>query len=402
MPKGLLLLCLVLGVSHISGCATSTASNHQEVALDEKTKKQVPLELYVEDDIKRGIYEPTTGIYTGAYVEKDANVAGDLLAYEKIVGQTQIFKVFEYNLKESLPSQEILKCIAQKKVPYIKIVLRSDCDLTPLYHLIFDLKGSYNVPVFIELYPLTSQSYTPLQYKKTYQRAYEIIHKYVKQAVIVWSTDETRVLDMPVYYPGDKYVDWVGINIYIPRYKKGERYIYQGTQNLDFWYKNFQHTKPMLISSLAISHFSRVDHVYTISETQEQLDLFYNQVLTSYPRLRGILYMDIDMQEVSKKGQEDYRLTSQPGLIETMKLLSAPLECLDHLDFEAKDEEKCYMKYSIIGTYFEDELYISEEYITSCFPKVPLRKISTKQDLSGEIYYAYNELSEYCTCYYKT
>lgn len=401
-PKRVLLIGLACMLLLLSACSKRVLYNEQTVGLEAHAQRQVPLELYVEEEIKLGEYEPISGVYTGAYVEKDENIMGDLLAYEKILGQIQTFKVFEYNLDKELPKQELLRCMAQKKTPYIKIVLDSNYDLTPLYRLVYDLKSAYSMPVFIELYPLTTKSYTPTEYKKIYQRAYEIVHKYVKNAIVVWSTDEIRVSDMPLYYPGDKYIDWAGINIYIPRYKQGERYSYEGIEQLDFWYKNFQHHKPMLISSLAISHFSRVDHVYTIQETQDQLTLFYKEVLESYPRLRGILYMDVDMNVISKTNKEDYRLTTQPALINTMKALTLPLASQNTLQTAQKDKVSCYMKYSIIGSYFEDKLYISEDYIGICFPRVNLKKVAKKQDLHGEVYYALEELSKYTSCYYKS
>ena len=250
-PRRILLLGLVVVLALLSACSKSIFYDEQTVGLEAYAQRQVPIELYVQEDIKLGEYEPADGIYTGAYVQKDENIVGDLLSYEKIIGQVQTFKVFEYNSEESIPEQELLRCMAQKKVPYIKIVLDNNYDLTPLYHLVYDLKSAYSMPVFIELYPLTTKNYVPSEYKETYQRAYEIVHKHVKNAVVVWSTDETRVSDMPLYYPGDKYIDWAGINIYIPRYKQGERYNYEGTGQLDFWYKNFQHNKPMMISALA-------------------------------------------------------------------------------------------------------------------------------------------------------
>ncbi len=401
-PRKLLLMGLVALIAMLSACSKSLFYDEQTVGLEAYAQRQVPIELYVQEDIKLGEYEPLEGIYTGAYVQQDENIIGDLLAYEKMIGQTQTFKVYEYNLEENLPAQELLRCMAQKKVPYIKIVLESSYNLAPLYHLIYDLKSAYNMPVFIELYPLTTKHYAPSEYKKIYQKAYEILHKHLKNVVVVWSTDESRTSDMPLYYPGDKYIDWAGINIYIPRYKQGERYHYEGTKQLDFWYKNFQHNKPMLISALAISHFSRVDHTYTIQETQEQLTLFYKDILDSYPRLRGILYMDVDMNKVSQFNKEDYRLTSQPALSHTMKELSLPLNCLSLLQTTTKDKTPCYMKYSIVGTYFEDQLYISEEYVSTCFSNINLKKITKKQDLQGEIFYNLEELSQYAPCYFKS
>ena len=398
--KKLLLIGNLIGIVCLVGCSERVFFENQTVVVQEEAGREYPIELYVLEEIQSGKYEPEVGIYTGAYVQKDDNIQGDILAYESLIGQEQTFKVFTYEPDKGISKQDILRCIAQKKTPYIKILLGSDYDLTPLYQFIFDIRESYHTPIFIELYPLTEKAYSISMYKETYQRAYEILHKYLTDIVVVWSTDETRVVDMALYYPGNSYVDWAGINVYIPRYKSGERYIYEGTNSLDYWYKTFQAKKPMLVSALAISHFSRVDHTYTIEETKDQLSLFYDDILEIYPRLKGIIYMDVDMADISKKGQEDYRLTDQPILLETMRSLSLPLNINSTLQEQNKNSI-CYMKYSIMGTLFEEELYIPQEYMASCFKNVPLRKIRHVEDLTGEVFYSYEDIQKYCATYYK-
>ncbi|MBE6022361.1 MAG: hypothetical protein E7231_03890 [Cellulosilyticum sp.] len=399
--KWIMVSILLLTTIIIVGCSKRLFFEEDEaVIIDEISMKELPIELYVLEEVNSGKYEPQQGIYTGAYVQKDNTLQGDLSSYEKLVGQEQTFKVFTYQNQEGISKQDILKCIAQKKTPYIKLMLGTDYDLTSLYQLIFDLKLSYHTPVFIELYPLTEKNYKVSEYKETYQRAYEILHKYLSDIVVVWSTDETRVSDMALYYPGSGYVDWVGINIYIPRYKDGTAYVYEGTRQLDYWYKSFQEKKPMLISGLAISHYSKVDHAYTLYEAKSKLNLFYNEVIHSYPRLRGIIYMDIDMAQVSQIGKEDYRITSESELCETFKQLSLPLKIQSTLENEMK-KSFCYMKYSIKAALLDGKLYIPQEYMASCFKRVPLKKVQHIEDLAGQVYYDYNEIKEYCTTYYK-
>lgn len=399
LKKILLIGSLIISIGG-AGCSQKVFFENEEVIRKESSGREFPMELYVEEDVKPGQYEPETGIYTGAYVQKDNNIKGDLLAYERLTGQKQTFKVFTYNPQEGISKQDILRCIAQKKVPYVKLLLGSSYDLTPLYQFIFDIRDNYHTPIFIELYPLTEKDYSINEYKETYQRAYEILHKYLTDIVIVWSTDETRVMDMAVYYPGNSYVDWAGINVYIPRYKGQDRYVYDGLNSLDYWYKSFQDKKPMLISALAVSHFSKIDHTYSIQETEDHLTLFYQKILGEYPRLKGIIYMDVDMSQISSKGKEDYCLTGQPALLETMKNLSTPLNINVTLQNEVTDAA-CYMKYSVMGTYFQDELYIAQEYMYSCFKNLPLKKIEHVEDLTGELYYSYADIQKYCKTYYK-
>lgn len=396
-----MVLVLIIGIMSLSGCSKEIGYDVQTAALEELSKMNTQIELYIEEPFTFGKYEVENGFYTGAYVASDEQISGELSNYEQVMGQTQTFKVFQYHMEEGLSSQDILKCIAQKKVPYIKILLDENYDLTEVYRLIYDLKSTHTLPVFIELYPLTARSYTSSQYKEAYQRAYELIHKHLKDVVIVWSVDDDRVNEVPIYFPGDEFIDWAGLNIYIPRYKQNEPYKYEGYSSIDFWYKNFQHKKPMLISSLAISHFSRVDHTYTIQDAQSKLEFFYKDLIELYPRLKGIIYIDVDMATVDKNGKEDYRLTSQNSLTDKMSELFAELNCVPYISEPTRPSGNIYMKYTVTGTMFDEDLYLSEEYVKKLFGGVPLNKIAYKQDLSGINYYLLEDIQKFVTCYYK-
>ncbi|MDF2613577.1 MAG: hypothetical protein K0S71_1363 [Clostridia bacterium] len=399
---GIIFLMLSVFMASSAGCSQRIEPNNEPVILTEASKKDCNIELYIKQDIKLGKYEPPKGVYLGAYVDRNSDIHADITAFEEIVGQPQTFKVFQYTMGKGLSSQDILKCIAQRKVPYIKILLGNDRDLTPLYRMISDLNSSYSVPIFIELFPLTQNLSQPLAYKEIYQRAYEIIEKYLEHAVIVWSVDDSRLYDMPLYYPGDHLADWVGINLYIPQYKDNVKYSFSNLEGIDFWYKSFQKSKPMMISSLAISHFSRVDHTYSLKDAEYKLNLFYQEMLSIYPRIKGILYIDVDMGEVVKNGKEDYRITSQKELADYMKHIFKREDFLDELQESDQNEAPIYMKYDITAAQFGEELYLSKKYMNALFRKVPLSKVTMLEDLNGEKYYKLDDVKQYIDIYYKS
>jgi len=395
------LMLLVLLMSFVS-CSQNTVPMNEPVSITEASKKNCDIALYIKQDSKLGKYEPSKGIYLGAYVEKNRDINADITAFEEIVGHPQTFKVFQYTMEKGIKAQDILTCIAQNKVPYIKLLIGKDYDLAPLYRMVSDLKASYSVPVFIELFPLSAHLSQPVAYKEIYQKAYQIIDKYLDHAVIVWSVDDSRLYDMPLYYPGDQYIDWVGINLYIPQYKDNAKYTFNNLEAIDFWYKSFQKSKPMMISALAISHFSRVDHTYALKDAEHKLNLFYSEMSASYPRIKGILYIDVDMGEVFKNGKEDYRITSQKELTDYMKQLFKKGDFLDELQESDLKEAPIYMKYDIVSAQFGEELYLSKKYMNVLLKKVPLSKITMLQDLSGEKFYKLKDIKQYIDLYYNS
>ncbi len=401
ISKGTIFLMLPILAMSFTGCTRKKIDDSKSVSINDRSKKSIPIELYIKQDIKLGQYEPEQGIYLGAYVQKNKNINGDIVAFENILNQPQTFKVFQYTMAEGLASQEILKCMAQKKVPYIKLLLGNDFDLTPLYRMISDIRAPYNVPIFIELFPLTSHVSQPAHYKETFERAYEILHNYLDNVVIVWSADDSRLYDMPLYYPGDHLVDWVGLNIYIPKYRNNVPYQFNYLEDIDFWYKSFQKSKPMMLSALAISHFSTVDHTYTLNDVQNKLDLYYNKMPTLYPRIKSIIYIDVDMAEVIKNGTDDYRMTSQKQLVEYMKHTFKNKIFLDEIEeMQNKKQSTLYMKYRIIAAQFNEEVYLSKKYIDTLFKKVPLSKMTILEDLNGEKFYKLADIKNYYDFYY--
>ena len=163
MKKGILIgiifLCLIL-----SGCTKEETS----VSNIMQTRKEKAITLYIKEDTTLGQYEPRKGVYMGAYVEMDDNIDGDITKFDKIIGSTNLFKVFQYNPKVRLESKDILKCIAKKKIPYIKLYYTSEGDLTAVYRLAMDLKNTYHTAVFIELFPLTDTVDNIQAYQTTY------------------------------------------------------------------------------------------------------------------------------------------------------------------------------------------------------------------------------------------
>lgn len=398
MKKIILIGIIFLGVL-MSGC-TKQDGDTVPVSLTKQDTKDVSLELYVPKDMPLGKYEPREGIYLGAYVNKNLDISGEMKNFEDAVEHKQAFTVFQYSSKTPISKQDVLKCIAQKKIPYIKVLLNKDYDMSPLYQMIRELNNNYPTPVFIELFPVTENVRNPLEYKDAYEKSYQLIKRYMEDAVVVWSMDLERLDEWPIYYPGDYLVDWVGLNIYMPVYKDNKKYTPNIMTDIDFWYKSFQTKKPMMLSSVAISHFSRVDHTYTVEEAKNKLALIYEKITSAYPRIKGIIYIDLDMKQVYKEGKDDYRISVQAQLKDYMKTVLKDKKFLNEANPEVEGSIMQYLKYSISGIEIDNRIYIPKECITEFLPQVPLKKLEGVQDISGQTYYSLEELAHYTQFYY--
>lgn len=212
---------IILGI--ISGCiisASLTASAYRFPEPDwgkllEERKSMInesDLELYTEGDSGTVYYgarlEPAKGVYLGAPPEQSPELMplGSYLTY------------IDHNYGETRPY------IAQY-VNGSNQVIMLGITVTDLNGVNYDnLRETLNnfselgCPVFVRFANEMNCSYLgdePEQYKTAFRTAADMIHEYSDFAV-VWSPVDLGALDRPFeyYYPGDEYVDWVGVSCY--------------------------------------------------------------------------------------------------------------------------------------------------------------------------------------------
>lgn len=369
------------------GCGNKVEPTFQALESIEK-KEKIQVEVYLPTKVEAQYYESTEGIYIGAYSDKNISLGQDIRNYEAAVDKKQAFQVFQYKQSGDLKPLDLLKCIAAKQTPYIKILPDKSEDLTVIYQFIGDINQAYNIPLFVELYPVGETLEDPMSYKAYYQRAYKLIKKYNTDVTMVWSSALERAYDSILYYPGDQYVDWVGLNVYLPKYKANERYQPDYKECIDYWYKTYQEQKPMIISTLAVSHFSRVDHTYTIQDTKNKFAYFYDEMIQDYPRIRGILHADVDMYQVSSRGKDDYRITSQQKLLETIRSYFKQALFLEEVVPSEQEAFILPMVYTLETYKIEDGLYVTEQQLQGLYPPKKLKKAPSFKDAHNQHYYS--------------
>lgn len=390
------LIGIFLMTALLTGCANEVISEPElttEVLMElDATEKLV--DLYIPKQIDYSKLEPKDGVYIGAYVEDNIELDHSMEQFEKVTGQKHALRVMQYSTSSDITSRQMLECLANKQIPYIKVLPTPDYDINPIYHMISDIKTRYSMPVFIELYPVDSSVTDPSRYKEYYGNAYKLIKKHLPQAVVVWSISADEIYDCMTYYPGDHMVDWVGLNVYVPRYQDGERYTLNLAEGLDFWYKNFQTSKPMMLSGVAVSHFSRIDHTYKVEEASETLKYFYDTIPRTYPRIKGMLYIDVDMKEVAASGKEDYRISSQQELTKMYHELLQSDRFLHEVQEDTLISGAEQMKYTVPILEIENEKYIEKGYVRTLFNTVDTRNIPYIDYLDGNRYFSMKNLLE--------
>lgn len=280
--------------------------------------KTTDMNLYIVDDnYKLSMYEPYDGCYLGAYVLNNSALNYDIAEFERVLNKRHSIYIYNLELGNSFPTDWILECIANMKTPLVIIHPKDDMILNETF--LYDTAKSCSqlaVPIFIDFYP-EPQKYNifPDEYRQFYIKARDVFKKYSSNASFVWTANIENVYDSNIYYPGNDYVDWVGLNIYQPIYKNGVKFESDIWSKFDFFYNNYQKLKPIMITQFAVSHYSDVDHTYYIEEAKTKIKDFYTKIRTEYPRVKGINYMDF-------KSNEDYKITDDSSISKLYKTLT--------------------------------------------------------------------------------
>jgi len=244
------------------------------------------------DDFTLGMYETIDSIYLGAFIEDDSLLAGDIGMFERLSGVNHAIFAYRYTLGESFPIRFILQSLARGKTPLIEIhpgeIWHIDYEID--YYQIEELArafGQFDVPMFISFN--ASEAGLDMQMSKDFFIALRKAFAYnVPKAAFVWSVSfesGSRSFD---YYPGDEWVDWVGITAFSNITEDGGHS--DIFERLDNFYFNFHTRKPIMITSLGISNFSTVDHSYRIAEASAVIEYIYERIAVNYPRVKAIIY----------------------------------------------------------------------------------------------------------------
>ncbi|OON93709.1 MAG: hypothetical protein ATN31_05355 [Candidatus Epulonipiscioides saccharophilum] len=350
--------------------------------------KETEVTLILDSDFALGKYEPYEGVYLGAYMgNQDISEQDFINSLETDLA----FKVFHYTKPNSITPTEILKCIANKQTPYFKFLFSEK--ISDFYYLIGDMKRMFNIPIFLELYPLSGKEITdPQKYKDSYIETYNIIKEHIPNTVFVYSVDYNNIEDALIFYPGDEYVDWIGLNLYMPKYENNIQIDYNRLKTqLDVWYKSFQEKKPLMFSGLAISHYSSVDLTYTIAETMENLNFFYADMLKEYPRIKAILYTDVDNRDYGK--EDDFRISINEDLTKLAKKLWNEDIFLHQLSDNTAEDQSSKIAYTVPAYIYNDIYYVQDIYVKNIIDSEILNTIEVFKDIEGNIYYPLEYLS---------
>lgn len=222
--------CFICAAMILFGCTNVLGFTFPEPdwrkLLNEKKSmvNEVDFELYAEGNPSSAPYygarlEPRSGTYLGMVTENANNFLplGSYLTYVEGTTQNDLY----YPANEMIESGNSVVMVGWNFSDMYNVDYNAAKS-------ILDTLASYNKPMFIRIaceMNVSEIGNDPNKYLEVYRTLANLVHEYPNFAA-VWSPNDLGGLDrdFSYYYPGDEFVDWVGVSCYSIKY-------FQGNQN---------------------------------------------------------------------------------------------------------------------------------------------------------------------------
>lgn len=217
----------------------------------------------------------------------------------------------------------------------LKLVMQADAD-EYLKGLMEYLK-SLDTPVLLRIggeMNVWQDLANPDLFKQAYKKIGDMARQTAPNVALVFSPNDISNwnVDIASYYPGDNYVDWVGVSLYTNKFRS----VQAGTVGKDhdeMYYGNglyanpitklkdivnrYGNKKPIMITECGIGSGTTGNGVDLNAFAKGRIKTLYTYVNMVYPQVKAIVYFDVNLGGVNKYSLSDNTQTMEQYLTST-------------------------------------------------------------------------------------
>lgn len=278
------------------------------------------------------LYEPKEGCYLGAYIDladeltrKYTDMNGRVRKlpseFESIVAKKHSIYFFYLGYGQRVPMDWLRLLTIEGKFVHIALEPNAGLDQVQddafLQGLADDLRNS-RARVFLRFAsemngPWVRYSGDPKKYVEKWQLVTRIMRERAPNVAMVWCPYATPVGTIPAYYPGDEWVDWVGVNFYSVTYfnqnRKTPAFHVKPGDFLQYIYQNYSAKKPIMICEYGTTHFSALENKNFAAFAINNIETLYRDLKRKYPRVKGINYFNTNNLRLEHRQNNNYSVT---------------------------------------------------------------------------------------------
>lgn len=278
-------------------------------------------------------FEPERGCYVGAFIELDHIVKGKIADFEEMTKKkhASYFTYCGYGMP--FPKAWVDKVKAAGGAPQIAFEpnngLNEVEDDAYLRAWARDAART-RVPIFLRWAsemngPWIAWHKDPVQYIEKFRLVADVMRQEAPNVAMIWTPFAEPQRLIAQFYPGDQYVDWVGMNIYSVYVNNGDigrpAYDKDPVEWLRFLYENYPN-KPIHISEFASTFRCKGSNLDTVEFGIEKMNRFYNAIKDEFPRVKSVNWFCWDTITGKKTNNNYSFLTDGRALTAYRKLVS--------------------------------------------------------------------------------
>jgi len=355
----------ITGIPRSRSLEASTVEQPYNEPIYKEESPPVPLAiLHQIKNAQHGIYEPSDGIYLAAWLESHLHMRN----FINQAGQNHAVFVQDIHLGDDIPVNWVLQCISVLATPLLVVLPPVEETDMPIGNKITQLAqrlGAFQLPMFVAFYPASSShNMTPAEYAVIFRYARALFLEYAPLVAFVWVAPTVNSTARNPFFPGHHAVDWVGVSLFARRDNYG--FAEDIVENFEFFYNSFSTHHPIMVLPLGVSHFSRADHSYHMTEAAEELLRVY-QALESFPRVGLVAYADAF--GISPTSNDDFAISIESYLMAAYAKATASDHFLRQLERDAYGPR--WVRCTFAGYYWNGAVFVDVETLHNISLPIP-------------------------------
>lgn len=301
-------------------------------------------------DGKLAKFEPEFGMYIGMYTERDPKMLNYYDRSESFYGKKHALYLAYTQVGKPFPKQYVQR--AKQAGAGLQIAWEPMNGLDAVTDEVVrawarEAKAA-GIPIFLRYASEMNGNWVPWhgdpdKYIRNFRMVHDIMEQEAPNVAMVWSPGDVPMYSMDAYYPGDDYVDWVGVSMYSEPYengdpKQGNMQATSPVERLDYLYRTYAERKPLMISETAVSHYANLPQEDFTEYGTLNLQRLYGIMPYKYPRLKAITYFNVNLE--MKESKNNYLLRDNDAMYSLYKHLIAPPFYLTKIENAAKPSDQ--------------------------------------------------------------
>lgn len=291
-------------------------------------------------------FEPVEGSYLGGYIIQDKNV-NTPKEFNQLTkkNHASFFRYLGYG--QAFPRFWVQELKEVGAVPQIALEPNAGLDQIQDDEYLRNFAkaaNEANVPIFLRFASemngdWTAYSDNPKKYKEKWRLVHNIMEEEAPNVAMVWTVfvhesnrsflkrtwDFINCRSIMNYYPGDDYVDWVGVNVYSVRFLNANLDTPSSVQSplrlIEYVYNEFSTRKPIYIAEWGVPHYTIADNSYNIDFATTIIKEMYQGLENSKKRVKAVYYFNVNALENAESAPKN-RQTRNYSLTDNEKVLN--------------------------------------------------------------------------------